>query len=49
MYAVIRTGGKQYRVTEGQRLEETLGSVDHQIWQCQDCGFHREKEATSSP
>ena len=28
MYAVIRTGGKQYRVTEGQRLEvERLGEV----------------------
>jgi large subunit ribosomal protein L21 len=28
MYAVIATGGKQYRVAEGQRLEvERLGSV----------------------
>ncbi len=29
MYAVIATGGKQYRVTEGERLDvERLGSVD---------------------
>ena len=29
MYAVIETGGKQYRVTEGQRLEvELLGGDD---------------------
>jgi len=28
MYAVIRTGGKQYRVSEGQRLEvERVGEV----------------------
>ncbi len=29
MYAVIQSGGKQYRVEEGQRLEvERLGDVD---------------------
>ncbi|CAN5797835.1 50S ribosomal protein L21 [soil metagenome] len=29
MYAVISTGGKQYRVTEGQRLDvERLGDVE---------------------
>ena len=29
MYAVIRTGGKQYRVTEGQRLDvERVGGGD---------------------
>lgn len=29
MYAVIKTGGKQYRVEEGQRLDvERLGEVD---------------------
>ena len=28
MYAVIKTGGKQYRVTEGQRLEVELLGVD---------------------
>ncbi|MBU6329538.1 MAG: 50S ribosomal protein L21 [Acidobacteria bacterium] len=29
MYAVIETGGKQYRVQEGERLEvERLGDVD---------------------
>ena len=32
MYAVIHTGGKQYRVEPGQRLEvERLGSVDESI------------------
>jgi len=32
MYAVIRTGGKQYRVTEGQRLEvERLGDVGTEV------------------
>ncbi|CAN5517184.1 50S ribosomal protein L21 [soil metagenome] len=32
MYAVIATGGKQYRVTEGQRLDvERLGSIDDEI------------------
>ena len=32
MYAVIRTGGKQYRVTEGQRLEvERVGDVGAEI------------------
>ncbi|MSW56898.1 MAG: 50S ribosomal protein L21, partial [Actinobacteria bacterium] len=29
MYAVIQTGGKQYRVEEGQRLDvERLGEAD---------------------
>lgn len=31
MYAIIRSGGKQYRVTEGDRLQverDVLGSVD---------------------
>ncbi|MEJ7584659.1 MAG: 50S ribosomal protein L21 [Acidimicrobiales bacterium] len=32
MYAVIKTGGTQYRVTEGQRLEvERLGAVDSEL------------------
>ena len=32
MYAVIATGGKQYRVEEGQRvLVERLGSVDSEV------------------
>ena len=32
MDAVIKTGGKQYRVTEGQRLEvERLGAVDSEV------------------
>ena len=32
MDAVIKTGGKQYRVTEGQRLEvEKLGPVDTEV------------------
>ncbi len=32
MYAVIATGGKQYRVTEGQRLEvEKLGAADGDV------------------
>jgi large subunit ribosomal protein L21 len=32
MYAVIATGGKQYRVEEGQRIEvEKLGAVDTDI------------------
>jgi large subunit ribosomal protein L21 len=32
MDAVIKTGGKQYRVTEGQRLDvELLGAVDTQV------------------
>ena len=32
MYAVIKTGGKQYRVTEGQKLEvEKLGVTDGEV------------------
>lgn len=32
MYAVISTGGKQYRVTEGERLEvERLGAPDESV------------------
>ena len=32
MYAVIKTGGKQYRVAEGQRLEvERLGSPEGEV------------------
>jgi len=32
MYAVIKTGGKQYRVTEGQTLDvELLGAPDDEI------------------
>jgi large subunit ribosomal protein L21 len=32
MDAVIKTGGKQYRVTEGQRLDvEKLGPVDTEV------------------
>jgi large subunit ribosomal protein L21 len=32
MYAVISTGGKQYRVTEGERLEvELLGDPDDKV------------------
>jgi large subunit ribosomal protein L21 len=32
MYAVISTGGKQYRVTEGERLEvERLGNPDESV------------------
>ena len=32
MYAVISTGGKQYRVTEGERLEvELLGDPDDSV------------------
>lgn len=32
MDAVIKTGGKQYRVTEGQRLDvERLGPVDTEV------------------
>lgn len=32
MYAVISTGGKQYRVTEGERLEvERLGDPDQSV------------------
>ena len=32
MYAVISTGGKQYRVSEGERLEvERLGAVDDAV------------------
>ncbi len=32
MYAVIRTGGKQYRVAEGERLEvERLGADDGDV------------------
>lgn len=32
MYAVIATGGKQYRVAEGERLEvERLGAVDSTV------------------
>jgi len=32
MYAVIRTGGKQYRVSEGERLEvERLGEPDDAV------------------
>ena len=33
MYAVIKTGGKQYRVTEGQRLrvEKLLGSTGDSV------------------
>jgi large subunit ribosomal protein L21 len=32
MYAVIATGGKQYRVEEGQRIEvEKLGDVDTDV------------------
>jgi|SRR5664279_4006049 large subunit ribosomal protein L21 len=32
MYAVIATGGKQYRVEEGQRIEvERLGEVDSDV------------------
>ena len=32
MYAVIKTGGKQYRVTEGERLDvERLGSDDGSV------------------
>ena len=32
MYAVISTGGKQYRVTEGERLEvELLGDPDTNV------------------
>jgi large subunit ribosomal protein L21 len=32
MYAVIQTGGKQYRVAEGERLDvELLGTTDDQV------------------
>ena len=32
MYAVIKTGGKQYRVEEGQKLDvERLGEVDSEL------------------
>jgi large subunit ribosomal protein L21 len=32
MYAVIATGGKQYRVEEGQQLEvELVGSIDSDV------------------
>lgn len=32
MYAVIHTGGKQYRVEEGQRLDvERLGALDSEV------------------
>ncbi len=32
MYAVIATGGKQYKVAEGERLEvEQLGSADAEV------------------
>ena len=32
MYAVIKTGGKQYRVTEGQQLEvERLGVTEGEV------------------
>ncbi len=32
MYAVIETGGKQYRVEEGQRLDvERLGELDSEV------------------
>ena len=32
MYAVIKTGGKQYRVTEGQRLEvERLAAPEGEL------------------
>lgn len=32
MYAVVKTGGKQYRVEEGQRLRvERLGSADQEV------------------
>lgn len=32
MYAVIKTGGKQYRVAEGQRLDvERLGEIDSEV------------------
>jgi large subunit ribosomal protein L21 len=32
MYAVIKTGGKQYRVSEGEQLDvERLASVDEQV------------------
>ena len=32
MYAVIKTGGKQYRVEQGQRLEvERLGTIDGEL------------------
>lgn len=32
MYAVIKTGGKQYRVTEGERLEiELVGTADAEV------------------
>ena len=32
MYAVIKTGGKQYRVTQGDRLEvELLGAVSDEV------------------
>ncbi len=32
MYAVISTGGKQYRVTEGERLDvERLGDLDSTV------------------
>jgi len=32
MYAVISTGGKQYRVTEGERLDvELLGDLDSTV------------------
>ena len=32
MYAIIRTGGKQYRVEEGQRLDvERLGELDSEV------------------
>lgn len=32
MYAVIKTGGKQYRVAEGEQLDvERLGAVDSEV------------------
>ena len=32
MYAVIKTGGKQYRVEQGQQLQvERLGAVDSEV------------------
>jgi len=33
-------GAEDQYLDDGQKLEKSLGSVDHQVWQCPKCGHH---------
>ena len=37
---MIRVDGEEKYLDDGQKLENSLGSVDYQVWQCPKCGDH---------